>query len=149
MNPLSLIGGASPLLGGLFKLADSLFTSEEERDQAKLKILELHTAGQLAQLEVNKVEAASNSMWVAGWRPYVGWVCGTAFAWQYVVQPVFTTLIVYVAGITGATVDLTGVPELPMTELLPVLMGMLGMGWLRSDEKKAGVADSNPRRSNK
>lgn len=137
MSPLN---AASPVLSGLFKIADELFTTQEERDAAKLKILELQAAGALAQLEVNKAEASTGNNYIAGWRPFVGWVCGFAFAWQFVAQPIFTSIIIYIAGVTGAKVDLSGIPVIPMVELMPVLMGMLGLGYLRTEEKKAGVA---------
>ena len=137
MSPLN---AASPVLAGLFKIADELFTTEEERDAAKLKILELQAAGALAQLEVNKAEAGTGNTYLAGWRPFVGWVCGFAFAWQFVAQPILTSIILYIAGVTGAKVDLSGIPVIPMVDLMPVLMGMLGLGYLRTEEKKAGVA---------
>ena len=140
MNPLTALGANGSLLGGLFKIADELFTTEEERDSAKLKILELQAAGALAQLEVNKAEASTGNTYIAGWRPFVGWVCGFAFAWQFVAQPIFTSIIIYIAGVTGAEVDLSGIPVIPMVDLMPVLMGMLGLGYLRTEEKKAGVS---------
>lgn len=139
MSLTSIAGAASPLLGGLFKVADELFTTEEEREQAKLKIMELHTAGALAQMEVNKAEAGSSSLFVAGWRPFIGWTCGVSFAWAFVLQPVFTTFILYIASVTGAPVDLSGIPVLDLEIMLPVLMGMLGLGALRTYEKQSGV----------
>jgi hypothetical protein len=85
-----------------------------------------------AQNDVNKVEAASNSVLVAGWRPYIGWVCGTAFAINFVVGP----LASWATSLFGHPVIF---PILNMTELMPVLMGMLGLGGMRSWEKVNGV----------
>jgi hypothetical protein len=87
----------------------------------------------LAQIEVNKAEAASGSVFKGGWRPFIGWVCGSAFAYHFVLQPV----IVFVVLAVG--VDLPPLPEFDMTSLMTVLMGMLGLGGLRTYEKKQGI----------
>jgi hypothetical protein len=87
----------------------------------------------LAQVEVNKAEAASGSVFKGGWRPFIGWVCGAAFAYHFVLQP-FIVFGVAVAGVA--------IPELPsfdMGSLMTVMMGMLGLGGLRSYEKKQGL----------
>jgi len=83
----------------------------------------------LSQIEVNKAEAASGSLFKGGWRPFIGWVCGFAFAYHFVLQP----LIVF--GVTAAGVDMPALPEFDMGSLLTVMMGMLGLGGLRSVEK--------------
>ena len=87
----------------------------------------------LAQLEVNKAEAASNSLFVAGWRPAIGWVCGLAFAWHFVLGPVVTLILSYTVEVPPQ------LPEFDMSSLLTVMMGMLGLGGLRTYEKKKGV----------
>ena len=81
-----------------------------------------------AQLEVNKVEAGHTSLFVAGWRPFVGWTCGIALCYHFVLQP-FLTFAFYAF---GYQMDL---PTFDMTTLTTVLMGMLGLGGLRSYEK--------------
>ena len=126
----------SPIINGLFSLVDNLFTTDEEREQARIKIMSMYQAGQLAQLEVNKVEASSNNAFVAGWRPFIGWVCGVAFAWAFILFPVFTWLVTAF----GLPVDVTLLPSPDLGEMLPVLMGMLGLGTLRTYEKKHGIA---------
>lgn len=137
----AVLNAASPLLGGLFQLVDELFTSPEERDTAKLRILELHHQGALGQLEVNKAEAAHTSLFVAGWRPFVGWVCGLAFAWSFLLYPMFTAVVSYIAVQNGVQVDFSGVPQADMQVMLPVLFGMLGLGAMRTYEKtQAGKA---------
>ena len=83
----------------------------------------------MGQLEINKAEAASGSLFKGGWRPFIGWVCGFAFAYHFVLQP----LIVF--GVTAAGVDMPALPEFDMGSLLTVMMGMLGLGGLRSVEK--------------
>jgi len=126
-----------PIAKGLFDLVDNLFTSDEERAAAKAKIIEMEQAGQLAQIEVNKTEAEHASVFVAGWRPFVGWTCGLAFAWAFLCAPVSAFLLVAL-GYPPETLD--ALPEPDLSGMMPVLMGMLGLGAMRSWEKKQGVA---------
>ena len=88
----------------------------------------------LAQIEVNKAEAASNSVFKGGWRPFIGWVCGTAFAYHFVLQP----LLVFIIAVYGLQVP--DLPEFDMASLMTVLGGMLGLGGLRTFEKAKGVS---------
>jgi len=85
----------------------------------------------LAQLDINKTEAAHRSIFVAGWRPFIA--CGVALSWTYVVMPIAQ----FVLAQTGHLVDL---PAMNMSEMMPVLMGMLGLGGLRSFEKYKKVS---------
>ena len=86
----------------------------------------------VAQLEINKTEAAHRAIWVSGWRPFIGWSCGVALAWSYVVTPILHFGLAQ----AGLLVDL---PAMDMSEMMPVLMGMLGLGGLRTFEKFKGV----------
>lgn len=133
--PAALLA-AGPIASGLFGLIDKLFTSEDERMAAKLKVLELEKSGELAQIAVNAQEAQHDSIFVAGWRPFIGWVCGLAFTWAFLLYPMFSFFVVAL----GIHVDLTLVPELDLAAMMPVLMGMLGLGAMRSWEKREGVA---------
>ena len=81
-----------------------------------------------AQIEVNKVEAGSSSLFVSGWRPFVGWTCGVALCYHFVLQP----FLMFVLSSTGNPMEL---PTFDMTTLTTVLMGMLGLGGLRTYEK--------------
>ena len=92
----------------------------------------LHSAN-LAQLEVNKAEAAHKSIFVAGWRPFVGWVCGVALAYHFILAP----LLQFGFALGGVEQDL---PEFEFGQLSTVLMGMLGLGGLRTFEKMQGVS---------
>jgi hypothetical protein len=85
------------------------------------------------QLEVNKVEASHRSPLVAGWRPFIGWVCGVALAWHFVLSPVILFLAAWF------NVVLPALPEFDMGSLMTVLMGMLGLGGLRTFEKSKGL----------
>ena len=82
----------------------------------------------LAQLEINKQEAAHRNIFVSGWRPFIGWSCGIAMCYAYIIQPI----TVFVLAQTG---NLVSLPTLDLSEMMPVLLGMLGLGGLRSFEK--------------
>ena len=112
----------------------------EDKDQKAALAHEIATmserhAQELAkgQLEINKAEAASGSVFKGGWRPFIGWVCGIAFAYHFVLQP----FIVF--GVTVVGVDIPELPSFDMGSLMTVMMGMLGLGGLRSYEKKQGL----------
>ena len=87
----------------------------------------------IAQLEISKQEAAHRSIFVAGWRPFIGWSCGFAMCYAYIIQPI----TVFILAQTGNLVDL---PTLDLSEMMPVLLGMLGLGGLRSFEKYKKVS---------
>jgi TM2 domain-containing membrane protein YozV len=127
------------IAGGLFKLIDDLFTSEEERQNAKLKIIELQQKGQLAQLAVNAAEAKHENIFVSGWRPFIGWVCGLAFAYNFIVQPLFVFAIWALTTFYAVEFPITDLPDLDMASLLAVLGGILGLGTLRTYEKRTGT----------
>lgn len=135
------LAAAGPIASGLFGLIDQLFTSDDERMAAKLKMLELEKSGELAQIAVNTQEAKHSSLFVAGWRPFIGWVCGLAFAWAFLLYPMLTFVVVA----AGIPVPLDLIPSLDLSAMMPVLMGMLGLGAMRSYEKRNGVARSNMR----
>jgi len=105
------------------KLAHEIATMSDTHAQQAL----------LSQLEINKAEAASGSLFKGGWRPFIGWTSGIAFAYHFVLQP----LLVFV--LTASGVDLPALPEFDMSTLLTVLGGMLGIGGLRSYEKTKGL----------
>ena len=118
-------------------LITRIFPDPAKADQAKLELLKLQQSGELAsmtaQTDINKAEASNSSLFVSGWRPAVGWVCALALAYQYLIRPLSGTIAV-IFGIT--------LPILPGLDdnLWQLLMGMLGMGGLRTFEKLQGVA---------
>ena len=126
----SLIGPVSGLLDKVIEdkdqkaaLAHEIATMSERHAQEAM----------LAQLEINKAEAASGSLFKGGWRPAVGWVCAIAFAYHFILKD----LIVF--AVTMAGVDMPELPEFDMGTLLTVLGGMLGIGGLRTYEKQKGL----------
>ena len=118
-------------IGG--KLIDRLFPDPVQADAARLELLRLQQAGELAQISVNEREAVNTSLLVSGWRPAVGWVCVSACAWNWMLLP-----MIRAAG------DALGHPlhvqPADISEMLPVLMGMLGLGGLRTVERLSGKA---------
>ena len=122
------------LIGPVTGLLDKFIPDADEKARIAH---ELATMGEkhaqqlaLAQIEVNKAEAASGSVFKGGWRPAVGWVCASAFAYHFVLQPI----LLFVVALTGT--QLPTLPEFDMSTLLPVLGGMLGIGGLRTYEKQ-------------
>jgi hypothetical protein len=120
----------SQLISPITGLLDKVIT---DKDQAAKLAHEIATmsekhAQELAkgQLEVNKAEAETGSLFIGGWRPFVGWICGLGL--------LYNVIIAQILGIWFT------VPEVDASLLTPVLMGMLGMGAMRSYEKKSGVA---------
>lgn len=127
----------SNLIGPVTGLLDKFI---EDKDQRAVLAHEIATmsekhAQELAkgQLEVNKAEAASGSVFKGGWRPAIGWVCASAFAYHFVLQPV----ILFIA--LAAGLDMPPLPEFDMASLMTVMMGMLGLGGLRTYEKQKGL----------
>ncbi len=130
----------NPLLLGTFleagsKLLDRLFPDPEKRREAEHELLKMTMDGDLkqtlAQLEVNAREAQHTSIFVAGWRPFVGWVGGAGFAYAVLLKP----LLSWVALAYGLPVP----PPIDTEALFYVLGGLLGLGTLRTVEKIKGA----------
>lgn len=113
---------------------DDLFTSTEEKAQAQAVLEKLRQQPDKLQIELNKVEAGHRSAFVAGWRPFIGWVCGFGFAYHYILQPFL------VFAILALGYELPELPVFDMSALQTVMMGMLGLGTLRTFEKLQGKA---------
>lgn len=136
MNPI-LIGGIVETVG---KVADDLFTSDEERAKAALDAYSAETTRMQGQVEINKIEAASSSLFVAGWRPAIGWIGAAAMAYQFVAYPlmVWAWATMQAAGWVPGT--LAAPPILDTDALWVILAGILGIGTMRSIDKRAGKA---------
>ena len=125
-----------PLIDSVVGIAGKVLDKFVEDKDLKAKLqhemnMQLHDAN-LAQIEVNKAEAASASIFKGGWRPFVGWVCGVAMLYHFLLQPI----IVFILSVAGITFDL---PQFDMGSLMTILMGLLGLGGLRSFEKFKGI----------
>ena len=113
------------------KVIERLWPDPAAAAAAKLELLKLQQSGELAQitgqLEINKTEAANPSVFVSGWRPFIGWICGIGLAYQFLIYPI---LIAYEPKIV----------QLDISTLITLLGGLLGLGTLRTVEKLNGVA---------
>ena len=121
------------LIGPVTGLLDKFI---EDKDQKSALAHEIATMSQkyaqesvLAQLEVNKVEAAHKSLFVAGWRPFIGWTCGLGMFGNFITIP-FSNFVLALL-----EYDIV-IPLVPLETMMPVLMGMLGLGAMRTYEKK-------------
>lgn len=139
---MNLIVGS--LLEKGIDLIDSLYTSDSEKAEAQMKLQELAQKGDLAelnahvtllkgQMDINKEEAKGN-WFQAGWRPFVGWVCGIALAYVAILEPILRFVAKVFFGYTGEF------PVIDTTLTMQVLIGMLGLGVYRMREKEKGVA---------
>jgi hypothetical protein len=129
----ALLPSILPVVGDVL---DRFFPNKEEKAKAAREIearLSEHLAQiDVAQIRVNEKEASHRNLFVAGWRPFIGWSCGLALFYTYLAQPVFTFILIQ----RGQYVDL---PPIDLGAMMPVLLGMLGLGGLRSWEKSKGL----------
>ena len=131
IEPLSrLIDKIIPDAQAAAKAKAELLREGREQD---LRELELALQAAAQQNSINQVEAGNTQLFVSGWRPFIGWVCGVAFAYHFVCQP----FLAFLMAVSGEVVDL---PYFDMETLSTVLMGMLGLGGLRTLEKIRGSA---------
>jgi Holin of 3TMs, for gene-transfer release len=132
--------GIGTVIESVGKVAGDLITTDKERMQLELEGRKLDQSIDLAQIEVNKVEAASLSVFVAGWRPAIGWIGAAAMAYQFLVYPLALWIWAYLQGIGWIPKELTPPPVLPADQLWVILSGILGIAGMRSFEKTKGVA---------
>lgn len=133
---------ALPIIGAVLDigrdLIDKLIPDPKQKADALLKLEELHQNGDLAviasQAKINEIEAGSANWFVSGWRPAVGWVCVLALLVQMVLGPI----AVWVAMLAGHVIPLIAMDVSLLTTLL---VGMLGLGGMRTVEKLSGVAN--------
>jgi len=126
LNPLAGIAGS--VMNGL----DDLFTSDEERANAALKVEQLLQKPHILQAMANIESAKHKSVWVSGWRPAIGWVCAVGLGYQFLILPF--------AGLINAYFALPAeLPSIQSAELTTLVMSLLGLGGLRSYEKTKGL----------
>jgi len=130
MGLLSTIVGipavdAVTAIGNVF---DKLFTSDAERAQARAVLAKIAQEPAILQAEINKIEAAHRSVFVAGWRPFIGWVCGCGFLWAFIGQPIFE----WVVRLQGINVE---PPAILTDNMMELVIALLGLGAMRTYEK--------------
>ena len=130
-----------PLIG---KVLDRIIPDPAAKAAASLELFKLQQAGEfkqldadlqlmLAQADINKIEAASPSLFKSGWRPFVGWVCGAGFAYMLLLRPILPWLVTTLGGHSP------DMPAIDLGVLATTLGALLGVGTMRTIEKKAGV----------
>lgn len=125
--------GIDDAIAAGMKVLDKFVPDPEAKAKAETALRDSLLAWDRAQTDVNAVEAANTNIFVSGWRPFIGWTCGLALAYQYVFAP----LVMWAA--TSAGILLTPPPRLD-DMLWQLVFAMLGMGGLRTFEKIKGVA---------
>jgi len=110
---------------------DQLVTSDEERAHAKVLLARLYQKPHVLQAEINKIEATHRSLWVAGWRPFIGWVCGVGLMWAFLGHPLFE----WGVALTGADIR---PPAIVTDHMVELVLALLGLGGLRTVEKLGG-----------
>lgn len=133
MSAALLIPLLTPLIEQLIGHIPDPQQREKARADAEATILSLLGQQQQGQVEINKVEAANANVFVSGWRPFIGWVCGAALGYTYIIAPFWAWILT----IWYPTVSL---PTLPTENLFELVMAMLGLGGLRTFEKIRGVS---------
>jgi|TARA_R100000479_G_scaffold126754_1_gene65920 phenylpyruvate tautomerase PptA (4-oxalocrotonate tautomerase family) len=128
------------LIGPVAGLLDKFI---EDKDQKNKLAHDIATMAQkhahesnMAQVDVNKTEAQHRSVFVAGWRPFIGWVCGVALAYHFILYPIVVFIL---ASFPTETFTVEQLPKFDMDSLMTVLLGMLGLGGLRTFEKSKGL----------
>ena len=129
--------GVDDIIGGVLKAAgpvlEHFFPDPQKRYEFELAMRQIDLSLMQGQMAINQVEAASSSLFIAGWRPFIGWVGGIALAWQFLLAPIFASAITLV---TSGRISL---PIAAAPELLTLVVALLGLGTLRSYEKIQGV----------
>ncbi len=131
---IPIVTALLPALGTLIdRLIPDRAAAERAKAEMEQQLVTAANAAAMAQVEVNKVEAAHSSVFVAGWRPSIGWVCAAGLAWAFVLAPITSWALV----VLGIKAEL---PAIHTDYLLELVLAMLGIGGLRTFEKLRGVA---------
>jgi len=129
----SLVG---PILAPLIDRIPDPNERARAKEQVEAQMLSAMTSLVQGQLQINQKEAEHGSIFVAGWRPAIGWICGSGLAWNFIIQPI----LMWVAFLIPEGADLATAPRLDISELVTILLGMLGLAGYRTYEKRLGVA---------
>ena len=132
--------GIGTVIESVGKVAGDLITTDKERMQLELEGRKLDQAIDLAQIGVNNTEAQHTSVFVAGWRPAIGWVGAAAMAYQFLLYPLLTWLWALAQANDYLPAGMQPPPMLDADALWVILSGILGIAGMRSFEKSRGVA---------
>lgn len=131
MSVIPLLDAITPIVNKVL----SYIPDPEQKLKAQMDLLNTVHQWDADQAAINIEEAKSENLFVSGWRPFIGWVCGISFAYKFIFQPMFIFIIIA----SGSKFDYHTLPVLDWTEMSTVLIGMLGLGGLRSIEKVKGA----------
>ena len=130
----AIVTALLPALGTLVdRLIPDRATAEKAKAEMEMQLVNAANEAAMAQVDVNKIEAGHSSVFVAGWRPSIGWVCAAGLAWAFVVAPVASWALIML----GIRAEL---PAIQFDHLFELVLAMLGIGGLRTFEKLRGVA---------
>lgn len=132
--------GIGAIIDSVGKVVGDLHTSDKERMELELRGREIDQKVDLAQIEVNRAEAQHHSIFVAGWRPAIGWVGVAALAYQFLLYPLMIWVWTWGQGAGYIPPGLHPPPVIDSDQLWVVLSGVLGIATMRTYEKKVGVA---------
>jgi len=138
-SPVNLVD-VKGALEGVGTLATSLRSaitgdlSPEKKAEIESLTLTLTAAAADAQAKINLAEAANPSLFVSGWRPFIGWICGFGIAWKYIAEPTVLWILVIIQS------PITTLPKIDASELIPLVVAMLGLAGYRMYEKSKGIA---------
>ena len=141
------------IISGIFKAAQTVISriwpDPAQQAEASLKLAQLEQAGDFkfldadvqlmqGQIETNKIEAQHGGLFKGGWRPFVGWTCGVAMAYKFIIYPFLVFIVQVIAHFMPETkaIPIEILPVIDWAELSVILIGMLGLGTMRSYDKK-------------
>ena len=120
-------GDAVSAVQGVANIVDQFVETPDEKRIAEQLLLRMSREGDKVQAEINKIEAGHRSVFVAGWRPFIGWVCGVGLSYAFLINPIMQRY----SGTVG--------PELPLDSMISLVVSLLGLGTLRTVEKITGT----------
>ena len=137
IDPISNVASATEgIIGSLTGLISKFIPDKQKAAEAaqaiQAELLKQQGEENTGQIEINKVEAGSANLFVSGWRPFIGWVCGAGFAWASVLQPIVTMILTYCNKEYRP-------PAIETDVLMSTMFGMLGLGAMHSFDKSKGT----------
>lgn len=135
--------GLTAIITAILGIANKVIPDPQAQAQFQLQLAQLQESEEFKQLDdqlamvqtqtnTNQAEATNQKLFVAGWRPFIGWICGTALGWNYLGVPLVSAIMT----IIGHPVAM---PQADLSTMMPILIGMLGLGGMRTYEKINGV----------
>lgn len=126
--------GIGNVATGVAEAIDRFVQTKEEKEAAAQLLMKIQQEPDRWQAEINKIEASHRSLFVAGWRPAIGWICAIALFWGWLAAPAAQ----FICEILG--IEIKEMPAVELGEAISLVMAMLGMGALRTYEKRTGTA---------